>query len=235
MGVIISQLFLGIQKNWASEGQFIAVQWVAGATAMALSLVVMQITKCVHPPGGATALIPAVTIAILDIKWFYIGVVALSSVIQVLIACLINNIERRYPLYWWTPNELPTKVNPNELVAVLSIPQSTHGPEDVVLDNLTEAEEGRLNASKVKDNDNDKVAQKYHNNFSSSSSSSVTAYEKHHMVIDQAITTLQKHAQNSDTKYILLTTNSLFHSPGISLTNDEKTTLETLIQKLNPQ
>lgn len=237
MGVIISQLFLGIQKNWASDGQFIVVQWVAGATAMALSLVVMQVTKCVHPPGGATALIPAVTTAILEIKWFYIGVVALSSIIQVAVACLINNIERKYPLYWWAPNELPTKVNSNELAAVLSIPHSPHGPEDVVLDNLTEAEEGRINASKDNDNDNDndKVAQKYHKSFSPSSSSSVTTYEKHHMVVDQAITTLQKRAQNSDTKYILLTTNSLIHSSDISLTKDEKAILDTLIQKLNPQ
>lgn len=233
MGVIISQLFLGIQKNWASEDQFIAVQWVAGATAMALSLVVMQITKCVHPPGGATALIPAVTTTVLDIKWLYIGVVALSAVIQVIIACLINNIERKYPVYWWAPNKLPIKVNSNELAAVLSIPHSTHGPEDIVLDNLTEAEEGRLNASKGNDNDN--ITQKYHNNFSSSSSSSVTAYEKQHMAIDQAISILQKRAQNSDTKYILLTKNSLIHSSGILLTKDEKATLETLIQGLNPQ
>ncbi|KAI8645295.1 HPP family-domain-containing protein, partial [Parasitella parasitica] len=120
VGVVISQLFLGIQQNWASEGQYIAVQWVGGATAMAFSLVIMQITKCVHPPGGASALIPVVTTAILDIKWFYIGVVALSAVIQVAVACLVNNIERRYPVYWWAPNEAPIKFNPTELAAVLS-------------------------------------------------------------------------------------------------------------------
>jgi hypothetical protein len=55
------------------------------------------------------------------------------------------------------------------------------------------------------------------------------------MVVDQAITTLQKRAQNSDTKYILLTANSLIHSLDISLTKDEKAILDTLLQKLNPQ
>ncbi|KAL7321587.1 hypothetical protein PS15m_001345 [Mucor circinelloides] len=237
VGVIISQLFLGIQTNWASTGQYTAVQWVGGATAMAISLLVMQITKCVHPPGGATALIPVVTPSFLEIKWFYIGVVVLSAVIQVFFACLINNIDRRYPVYWWAPSELPIKVNPTELTAVLSLPRSAHGPEDVVADNLTVAEEGRLNASTDNDNDNDnnngnKVAQKYHN--SSSSSSSVTAYEKN-ITVDQAISTLQKHAQHSDTKYILFTSNAVIHSPGMSLTDSERQSLETVMHRLSPQ
>ncbi|KAI8967746.1 HPP family-domain-containing protein, partial [Mycotypha africana] len=104
IGVIIAQLFLGIKSDWVeTDPQFVAVQWVGGATAMALSLVVMQLTGTVHPPGGATALIPVVTTNILDLKWFYIGVVAVSAVLQVALACLINNVERRYPLYWWAP------------------------------------------------------------------------------------------------------------------------------------
>ena len=57
VGVVITQLFLGIKHDWPSEEQRIAVQWVAGATAMATSLVIMQLTKTVHPPAGATALI----------------------------------------------------------------------------------------------------------------------------------------------------------------------------------
>ncbi|KAK4521333.1 uncharacterized protein ATC70_011948 [Mucor velutinosus] len=234
-GVIISQLFLGIQKNWASEGQYTAVQWVGGATAMAISLLIMQITKCVHPPGGATAVIPVTTPSFLEIKWFYIGVVVLSAVIQVFFACLINNIDRRYPVYWWAPSELPIKVNPTELTAVLSLPTSAHGPEDVVADNLTVAEESRLNSSTDNDNDKNngnKVARKYHN--SSSSSSSLTAYEKN-ITVDQAIFALQKHAQHSDTKYILFTSNALVHSPGLSLTDSEKQSLETVMHRLNPQ
>ncbi|KAL9539329.1 hypothetical protein MBANPS3_010328 [Mucor bainieri] len=238
-GVIISQLFLGIQKNWASEGQYTAVQWVGGATAMAISLLIMQITKCVHPPGGATAVIPVTTPSFLEIKWFYIGVVVLSAVVQVFFACLINNIDRRYPVYWWAPSELPIKVNPTELTAVLSLPTSVHGQEDVVADNLTVAEERRIHTPTSNDNDNDndnstgsKVAQKYHN--SSSSASSLTAYEKN-ITVDQAISALQKHAQHSDTKYILFTSNALVHSPGLSLTDSEKQSLETVMHRLSPQ
>ncbi|KAI9483381.1 MAG: HPP family-domain-containing protein, partial [Benjaminiella poitrasii] len=120
VGVIISQLFLNINQNWASQDQYVAVQWVSGATAMALALVIMQITKTVHPPGGATALIPSVTPAILDIQWFYIGIVALSSAIQIAVACLVNNIERHYPQYWWSPKKLPLQIDPSTLSTVLS-------------------------------------------------------------------------------------------------------------------
>jgi hypothetical protein len=104
VGVIIAQLFLFIQPYWTSENQKIAVQWVGGATAMALALFLMQITKTVHPPGGATALIAVTSPSIVDISWLYIGVVMISVVIQVSVGCLVNNIERRYPQYWWRPN-----------------------------------------------------------------------------------------------------------------------------------
>lgn len=231
-GVIISQLFLGIQKNWASESQYTAVQWVGGATAMAISLLIMQITKCVHPPGGATAVIPVTTPSFLEIKWFYIGVVVLSSVVQVFFACLINNIDRRYPVYWWAPSELPIKVNPQELTAVLSLPTSAHGQEDVVADNLTVAEENRIGSPIDNDNSNgSKVAQRYRN--SNSPTSSLTAYDKT-ITVDQAIAALQKHAQHSDTKYILFTSNALVHSPGLSLTDSEKQSMETVMHRLSP-
>ncbi|KAI9356636.1 HPP family-domain-containing protein, partial [Pilaira anomala] len=142
VGVIIAQLFLNIQHHWASEAQKTAVTWVAGATAMALALNLMQLTKTVHPPAGASALIAVVTPDILDLSWFYIGVVVLSAVMQVAIACLINNAERRYPQYWWTPHK-PIQIDPATVKTV--IPQSDEKiPEDVVSTHLTAAEEGRL-------------------------------------------------------------------------------------------
>ncbi|KAI7886405.1 HPP family-domain-containing protein [Mucor mucedo] len=142
VGVIIAQLFLNIQHDWVSESQRIAVQWVGGATAMALALTLMQITKTVHPPAGATALIAVVTPNILEISWFYIGVVVLSAVMQVTVACLINNIERRYPQYWWTPHK-PIQIDPSTINTIM--PHSDEkGPEDVVADDLTAAEEGSI-------------------------------------------------------------------------------------------
>lgn len=120
VGVIIAQLFMGINQDWASEDQKTAVMWVAGATAMALSLVLMQLTKTVHPPAGATALIANTTENIIEIKWFYIGIVFLSAVLQVAIGCLINNIERKYPSYWWKPEHLPIQIDPTTAATVVS-------------------------------------------------------------------------------------------------------------------
>ncbi|KAI7908160.1 HPP family-domain-containing protein [Cokeromyces recurvatus] len=149
VGVIISQLFLNIKQDWSSKDQYIAVQWIAGAVAMSFSLVIMQMTKTVHPPGGATALIPCVTPSILDIQWFYIGVVALSSLLQICIACLVNNIERRYPQYWWTPQKLPLKIDPTTLTTLMSTHgtiMTTHNEEDIVASNLTTEQEARLSS-----------------------------------------------------------------------------------------
>ncbi|KAI8058655.1 HPP family-domain-containing protein [Gilbertella persicaria] len=230
-GVIISQLFLGIQHTWASEGQHIAVQWVGGSTAMALSLILMQITKTVHPPGGATALIAVTTLNVFEIKWFYIGVVALSAVLQVVIACLINNIERKYPLYWWTPVQLPLKIDPTTLSTVMST-HGTHKDEDVVIDNLTGAEEGRLHYAEDNDNDNDIIRGIA---VTATRSSSATALDHH--AVSKAIATLQDHAsieRKDHCQYILLAAGEpLITSRHVNLSGNEKALLEALLNKLH--
>ncbi|KAI8393785.1 HPP family-domain-containing protein, partial [Radiomyces spectabilis] len=119
VGVIISQLFTQVPKDWVSEGQEHAVMWVAGATAMALTLVVMQVTKTVHPPGGATALIAVVQDTAVAMKWYYIGIVVLSISLQICIATLINNIDRRYPIYWWSPKKFPMTFDPTTASTVI--------------------------------------------------------------------------------------------------------------------
>jgi hypothetical protein len=53
---------------------------------------------------GATALLAATQN---EIGWLYIGIVALSAAIMIVIALLVNNIERRWPVFWWAP----TKIN----------------------------------------------------------------------------------------------------------------------------
>lgn len=75
--------------------------WLASALAVSLSIVVMQITKTLHPPGGATALI-AVTGSekIRDLGFFYVLSPVLSGVLILLaVALIFNNItpHRQYP------------------------------------------------------------------------------------------------------------------------------------------
>ena len=75
--------------------------WLASALAVALSIIVMQITKTLHPPGGATALI-AVTGSpqIYAMGYLYVLTPVLSGAcILLLVAILVNNrtSNRHYP------------------------------------------------------------------------------------------------------------------------------------------
>jgi CBS-domain-containing membrane protein len=77
------------------------ILWISAPLAVSLSIVLMQVTKTLHPPGGATALI-AVTgsAAIKDLGYWYVLSPVLSGAFILLItALLFNNItpNRQYP------------------------------------------------------------------------------------------------------------------------------------------
>lgn len=82
-----------------------AYLWLAAPVAVAGSIILMHLTKTLHPPGGATALIaviggPKVT----DLGFFYVLCpVGAGVLVMLLVALLVNNIPktRRYPEYWW--------------------------------------------------------------------------------------------------------------------------------------
>ena len=75
--------------------------WLSSALAVSLSIVAMQITKTMHPPGGATALIANIgSIKVKSLGYYYILSPVLSGVLILLIVALIvNNIpdDRDYP------------------------------------------------------------------------------------------------------------------------------------------
>lgn len=77
------------------------VIWLTAPLAVALSIVVMQITKTLHPPGGATALI-AVTGSpkIISLGYVYVLSPVLSGCLILLAVALIFNnstSNRKYP------------------------------------------------------------------------------------------------------------------------------------------
>ncbi|WP_162127575.1 HPP family protein [Flavobacterium phycosphaerae] len=77
------------------------VLWLSAPLAVSLSIVFMQITKTLHPPGGATALI-AVTGSPAIIKlgyWYVITPVLVGALILLAAALVFNNItaNRQYP------------------------------------------------------------------------------------------------------------------------------------------
>jgi CBS-domain-containing membrane protein len=78
--------------------------WIASAFAVSFAIAAMLVTKTVHPPGGATALIAVVGgRKIQDLGFLYAFIPAGAGAIILLItALLVNNLSknRRYPDYW---------------------------------------------------------------------------------------------------------------------------------------
>lgn len=77
---------------------------LAGPVAVATAIALMQLTKTLHPPGGATALIAvAGSEEIHRLGFLYVlAPVGLGALLLLLVALLVNNLPstRRYPELW---------------------------------------------------------------------------------------------------------------------------------------
>lgn len=80
---------------------FPEIHWITAPLAVALSIVGMQITKTLHPPGGATALIAVIgSEKIKALGYTYVlAPVFTGSLILLVVALVFNNItnHRSYP------------------------------------------------------------------------------------------------------------------------------------------
>jgi len=78
--------------------------WLASSVAVSVAIAGMHLTKTLHPPGGATALIAV--IGGNDIHgmgyWYVLMPAGLGAGIMLLVALLVNNIpeKRHYPEFW---------------------------------------------------------------------------------------------------------------------------------------
>lgn len=109
---------LGVTVN-----QLVPVPWLAAALAVSSSIVLMQVTKTLHPPGGATALI-AVTGSeeIKNLGYMYVLNPILSGVMILLVVALYCNAaaNRRYPTnkHWfkvWNRKYVPVRRKPSRI------------------------------------------------------------------------------------------------------------------------
>ncbi|CAK7226922.1 hypothetical protein SBRCBS47491_006392 [Sporothrix bragantina] len=98
IGVAVTKLF-----SFLPAARFEALRWLAASIACAAATSVMALTGTVHPPAGATALIAVTDDNAYHIGWWLVPAVLLGSVLMQVIALLINNVQRRYPTYWWSP------------------------------------------------------------------------------------------------------------------------------------
>ncbi|KAM6496718.1 HPP family domain containing protein [Amanita muscaria] len=102
IGICITKLF----HLLPTEEMFQKLLWICGSLACSSSIVVMQITGTMHPPGGATALLAAISPEARQLGWYYLPVILLSSTLALAVALIVNNIRRQYPLYWFRPCQL---------------------------------------------------------------------------------------------------------------------------------
>lgn len=79
--------------------------WLAQALAVATSIASMHLTRTLHPPGGATALIATLGSAEIERLgfWYVLMPATLGPLILLVVAVLVNNIpqSRRYPEFWF--------------------------------------------------------------------------------------------------------------------------------------
>jgi len=79
--------------------------WLSTGLAVSLAITAMQLTRSVHPPGGATALIAVVASPVIhELGYMYVLFpVATGAVILVCIAYVSNNFrnQRPWPIFWY--------------------------------------------------------------------------------------------------------------------------------------
>lgn len=100
--VLLSVSITKIFQLFPSEAGFEEFKWLAASLSVASSIVVMQITGTTHPPAGATALIAAVNPDVRNLGWYFLPVTLISCAVMLAVALLVNNVPRRYPLWWFT-------------------------------------------------------------------------------------------------------------------------------------
>jgi CBS-domain-containing membrane protein len=79
--------------------------WLAQAIAVATAIALMHLTRTLHPPGGATALIAVIGSAKIHNLgfWYVLMPATVGPLILLAVALLVNNIpaSRRYPEIWF--------------------------------------------------------------------------------------------------------------------------------------
>ena len=97
---------VGIAKLFMLSSRFQTIRWIAGAMACGVASALMTVTKTIYPPAGATAVLAAIDPTVGKLGWYFLPLVLLSTALTLVISLLLNNIQRQYPMYWWTPAEL---------------------------------------------------------------------------------------------------------------------------------
>jgi CBS-domain-containing membrane protein len=101
LGGHILSAFIGVTAFQWLGGE----PWLAAAMAVSTSIAFMHITKTLHPPGGATALIAVIGgESVHNLGYLYVAMpAALGAGVMLLVALIVNNMpkSRKYPEFWF--------------------------------------------------------------------------------------------------------------------------------------
>lgn len=125
VGLIMLAIFqAGGHANENNDGIESGLSWLAASLATSIAIVCMMVTKTTHPPAGATALLPIVDPKIYKLGWYLLPVVLLSSILMVVVGLITNNIQKRYPSFWWEPAKPPQQAKDETATPPTSIPKT---------------------------------------------------------------------------------------------------------------
>ncbi|KAL9067978.1 MAG: hypothetical protein Q9161_006501 [Pseudevernia consocians] len=124
--ILSAAVGVGITKLFKLNADFENLRWLAGALACGLASAVMTVTKTVYPPAGATALLAAVDPQVEHLGWYLLPLVLLSTALTLTTSLVINNIQRQYPTYWWTPASVGTAFGEEDIEKVPTKTAVTH-------------------------------------------------------------------------------------------------------------
>lgn len=98
---VIGGHLISALSGMAAFALFDSSAWWVLAAANGLAIALMVATKTVHPPAGATSLLPVLN-GVTSVSWPFAPVV-LGAVILVLVGVLYNNVwkQRHYPTFWF--------------------------------------------------------------------------------------------------------------------------------------
>lgn len=104
LGHLVSALVGVTTFKLMPQADFVAL---TSATAVAFAIAAMHLTRSLHPPGGATALIAVIgTDRVHHLGYEYVVMpVLMGAAILLVVALAINNLstnpKRHYPVYWY--------------------------------------------------------------------------------------------------------------------------------------
>ncbi|KXS17574.1 hypothetical protein M427DRAFT_96914, partial [Gonapodya prolifera JEL478] len=105
VGVTVQKFIIWITgATYPDLHEYDSLRWLGGALAVALSVLVMQITRTTHPPGRIPCFEPDFSETL---NTYVVTPVMIGSGIMLAVAVTVENIQRRYPVYWVWPARKP--------------------------------------------------------------------------------------------------------------------------------